>query len=875
MRKGNSREIILGLILAGVLTSGVEAATYTTPVTTTVTGQTNDGSIGQQDVNDNGVLKNSIITSGGVTQINGNGSADTISVNGGSLIADSGNTWKITNITLLAGNVTAQRDSVMDQVTVKGGDYLGLERSTTSNLNISDGAGAVFRDSATLYTATVEGNGAIALNGNSNGHYVTVNKGMIGAYATAQAYDTVLNNDSYMEAAGSARLYNTTINGNAFLEATHSVIATDTIINDNGWLGAYDDIMLDGTTVNGGILVDGTNYGGILRTKINGGSLYIFSQGTHYRDTSMTKGAIYVDQSFNSYTLPDLTATGGSIDLTKALDWSQLGDPVIVPRTSYNSFTINDFSGKGMTFVLDTDLATNTDGDKVTLTNAAAGSGGYVQVYDKSMVTNTEVTGEHKLLLITDTTGNSTWEGKEIETSGLWDTLPTVEKSGNDWYLTKLAYVPSPLSKTIVGNFESSYGNWRNTILDDTLRKRLGDLRYADPSMYGVWARVKAGKLSADLYDSSYQMYQVGFDKKVGNSIYGLAIDYGRNSDTYNRGSGDGSNTGLSLYASSYHDSGAYSDIVLRAGKLRGDVDSYGIATDSFDSSAWGYSASYELGKTFRKDNGWFVEPQAQLVYGHLGGDNFTTANGVQVNQDGLNSFIGRVGFVLGRKINQNSDYYMKANLYHEFGGNGDIHLTNADTSLAYSTEHKDTWFEVGIGTNVKLSDKAYLYGDVLKTFGGDINKKWQVNVGVRFAFGGPKKVQPVEEVSNPIVEPEPMPTAAPKADYYLDSVHFDTDQDTIRPDQAGKVSHFAQVAKENPDHVFKLVGNTDSDASDSYNDDLSRRRVERVKDAAEKQGVPAEQMKTSYRGEKDPASSNATAQGKADNRRVDLWENK
>lgn len=45
-----------------------------------------------------------------------------------------------------------------------------------------------------------------------------------------------------------------------------------------------------------------------------------------------------------------------------------------------------------------------------------------------------------------------------------------------------------------------------------------------------------------------------------------------------------------------------------------------------------------------------------------------------------------------------------------------------------------DTWFELGLGTNIKLSDNSYFYGDIENGF-GDIKKKWQINAGVRFNF--------------------------------------------------------------------------------------------------------------------------------------------
>ena len=131
-----------------------------------------------------------------------------------------------------------------------------------------------------------------------------------------------------------------------------------------------------------------------------------------------------------------------------------------------------------------------------------------------------------------------------------------------------------------------------------------------------------------------------------------------------------------------------------------------------------------------------------------------------------------------------------------------------------------------------------------------------------------------MEEPVAPTVA-EPVAPAHVYNDYYLDSIHFDSDVDTPKASEAGKLANFVAVAKAHPDSTFKLVGNTDSDASNAYNEDLSKRRVLNVAKYANDNGVDASRMKLNYKGETNPASSNATEAGKADNRRVDIWEHK
>ena len=71
---------------------------------------------------------------------------------------------------------------------------------------------------------------------------------------------------------------------------------------------------------------------------------------------------------------------------------------------------------------------------------------------------------------------------------------------------------------------------------------------------------------------------------------------------------------------------------------------------------------------------------------------------------------------------------------------------------------------------------------------------------------------------------------------------------------------------------VFELKGYTDSIGSESYNQKLSQRRADAVRDAMIKKGAPADRVVAKGYGESSPAASNATKEGRAENRRVELW---
>lgn len=180
----------------------------------------------------------------------------------------------------------------------------------------------------------------------------------------------------------------------------------------------------------------------------------------------------------------------------------------------------------------------------------------------------------------------------------------------------------------------------------------------------------------------------------------------------------------------------------------------------------------------------------------------------------------------------------------------------------------------VGIGLTKDLDLNAgYRYVNTKLTEDDNISYKGFI-AGLSYRFGGaPVIPAPIPEPTPaPVVTPEPTPAPVELKDYYLDSVHFDFDVDTPMAADHDRLVHFVNVAKANPNDTFKLVGDTDAKGGDTYNDDLSKRRVMNVAKYATDNGVSASQLKLGYRGKTDPAATNDTEAGRAANRRVDIW---
>ena len=508
----------------------------------------------------------------------------------------------------------------------------------------------------------------------------------------------------------------------------------------NVTMGVISGAQMSGTILNNGgaqlVLAGGT----ALATEVSGGMMQLASGGI-VSGLTMTGGSLELSAvSGGSFAINGtLSATNASIDMT---DHSFGRNRAFIPP-DYETLTIDKLSGSGNTFIMDTDLAGETNSDKLIIKDSDGGTQ-YVQIRDLSKLNGIQVTGAHQPLLITDNSGKLTFEGKGFNAGGLWDIDPTLAKgdtlgqSANNWYLTKVAKTANNDTRVLLEAADNSYALWRNT--NDSLRSRLGALASGSQQADGIWARTQAGRFSGDNYEGRYNLYQLGYDKSVNaQSIYGLAVDYGDGTGSYSPGSGKDKLQTFSLYGVWTGDNGAYTNVTARYGSVSTDLESYGDYPDKAEYKQHAYSVSVEYGKCFELERGLFIEPNAQFTLGRLGSIDYTTDRGVNGRIEGMNSALVRIGFVMGQKIENGSDIYLKADLLHEFAGERDLQLTSdaggTNDILTKHNDYGDTWFELGLGGNVRISKTGNFYGEVTRGFGGDINKKWSVNAGLRFTF--------------------------------------------------------------------------------------------------------------------------------------------
>ena len=277
---------------------------------------------------------------------------------------------------------------------------------------------------------------------------------------------------------------------------------------------------------------------------------------------------------------------------------------------------------------------------------------------------------------------------------------------------------------------------WRHDMND--LTKRMGELR-TSPEGIGSWVRLygseqEYGRQDVTTKSTSVQVgsdYDVGYGWKVGG-----AFTYTDGSSDYANGSSDNKAYGLAAYGSWLHEGGAFVDVIAKYSRLKSDFD---MSVMSGTSKNNAYSASAEFGWYVPFANVAFVEPQAEITYGVVKGDDFTTSNGVAISQKDTKALIGRLGVRTGLHFNENKGVvYARASVLRDFKGESEFTASLVSDSSVRSTVKDDiggTYYEMGIGANYKFADNAYTYVDFERQNGGDVKEKWRWNVGFRYVW--------------------------------------------------------------------------------------------------------------------------------------------
>lgn len=578
---------------------------------------------------------------------------------------------------------------------------------------------------------------------------------------------------------------NVTLNGSTVINGTDAAInagegANVDINTNNSALNIKGDINANG----GSITVDSGKATGVIAGDVsasNGGSVEI---SLNDAKSSLT-GSYRVDDSSS---IIMKIANGATWNLTDDEDdaegmslFRMAKAPAAAPvagltvnggatkaETGYidmskrtQKLDIANFSGHETFIMAHKDDGTFTSGN-VNIAKAAAGSGltlytannGSIQMTDKAAVTKIlkalaqkaiyaegndadngkNLTGEVKIGEgLTSSSAKSGLISFKDKTGALvngsiqWE--PTIEEGDYETFVMKGA-------RSAV---TTSFHSWRDNMQDTYTGADLADED-------GIFAKALGGKTSSDvsgLKDSNnYWGAQVGYDKALANGWHtGVAFDYrDGDSDYLLGGKGDNKIYSFGVYGVKKMEDGSYFRVAAKAGRVENEYDVYTELRNKlhadYKASAYGLTAEY--GKTFGSEMS-YITPKVQLTWSRVGSKDYTGSanNGAIMNiyQDSYDSLVGRLGFEAGMK-KANGSLHAGLYLAHEFSGDIDTRYFAKDGGWkSTSFDGDDTWAELVLGGEYRLGRNSQLYADFARDLGGDFQRKWKLNAGIRLRF--------------------------------------------------------------------------------------------------------------------------------------------
>lgn len=253
-----------------------------------------------------------------------------------------------------------------------------------------------------------------------------------------------------------------------------------------------------------------------------------------------------------------------------------------------------------------------------------------------------------------------------------------------------------------------NYFAWREEV--ETISQRLGEVRDL-PKLDGEWIKVFASQTEYDegnnYFRNNYRSVALGYDRKLKDSKWTLGGMFSYTdgeSDLANGGEGDSWIATGAVYGTHLTDNGEYIDLIGKVSRMHTgfkSISDSGSMITNGNSSNWAYALSAEYGHRYEDEKGYFIDPQLQLTYGKINSADYTTDNGINIEQDAINSLIGRIGVAVGRKLD-NGSYFARLDAKREFCGEltSKFSQSSGDSNIGRA-DMKDSWYEFVGGWNV------------------------------------------------------------------------------------------------------------------------------------------------------------------------------
>ncbi|WP_052696583.1 autotransporter outer membrane beta-barrel domain-containing protein [Pantoea sp. BL1] len=324
-----------------------------------------------------------------------------------------------------------------------------------------------------------------------------------------------------------------------------------------------------------------------------------------------------------------------------------------------------------------------------------------------------------------------------------------LQKSGNNWVLAAKTnsggtLLPSPTAASALGLVNAIPTAWYSEL--STLRSRLGEVREGNREG-GAWVQTRGSKTRVDnqagvAYQQNQQSVTLGVDSaravESGQVINGLFSGIS-NSDLDFKGGSTGSINSfyLGAYSSWLHQDGWFTDSVLKLNNYNARANA--VMSDG-ERSKGGFSVpalglSFEAGRKLQLDDGWFVEPSAQLSTLWAKSDSFRFNNGLAARSGTARSQQVALHGVVGKSVTLSQGAqltpWVRLSAIQELENNNRMTLNDQ----RFNNDLAGTRAEMTLGMSAQLQPDLQLYTEATTSKGRHISSPWNAAFGVRWSW--------------------------------------------------------------------------------------------------------------------------------------------
>ena len=713
-------------------------------------------SISTADPLDNYQLINgSVLNAQGATTLDIQARDSNVNFNGGAIAA----TTTAGALTLVNAEATVRNAAISN--TLGGGMTLARVASTTtgSTASVLDStvSGATYGAQVnaygvlTLQNTTLTGTAANSTAARLFGGTLNATGGSISGGGDGVL---MLREGSLNPVAPQLNLNGTHVEGRSGAAIRVTSVSGAQITLDNGsTLTGGNGLVLDvsgtGTTT---FQVSRSNLVGNIQVAAESGAVLGFDQASLVGDVLASEGGNVSVALNNRSQLTGQLNNVRQVDIGTGSNWTMTGDNTL-GNLAMNGGRVT-FGGNDAFYRLNVENLSG-NGEFYMASNFANGNTDFINVTGNA-------SGNHGLMIGTSGTDPASVQSLKVVQMGAGDaqfrllnngqqvdlgaySYKLVQKDDQDWYLDQETRTISPMTRTVMALFNTpitiAYGEMTS------LRSRMGELRYSQGKSAGVWMRAYGNQHNiADAssgvgYEQNQRGLTFGADAKLGESNWTLGLLAGHSRSDLNLSYGSSGKID-SYYVGGYatwmdQESGYYVDSVLKYNRYQNNAKvglSDGTRTKG-DYDTHGVSASVEAGKHIKLNDGYFIEPFAQVATAAVAGKDFTLDNGFNANGDVSRSLLGKVGTTVGKTIVLGTDSmiqpYVKAAFAHEFAQRNQVQVNNN----VFNNDLSGSRAELGAGVAWTVAKDFQVYSEAGYMNGKNIEMPYSFSLGASYRF--------------------------------------------------------------------------------------------------------------------------------------------